>query len=439
MDAEEMVALCRRHTLYTWSAGARTAPLPVVRAEGVWFWTAEGQRFLDFNSQAMCVNVGHSHPAVLAAMKEALDGLVYISPGAASEARAELGRKLAELMPGDLDATLFTLGGADANENAVRMARAVTGRFKVLSRYRSYHGATNLALQLTGDPRRWPAEPGAPGVVHVLDPWPYGFSFGTTEEEITARSLEYLEEVIAMEGPQTIAAMVVESVTGTNGVLAPPVGYLRGLKALLERHGILLVCDEVMAGFGRTGRWFGFEHEGIVPDLVTMAKGLTSAYFPLGAVGVRRPVADYYEDHVLAGGLTYNSHPLGLRTALAVIRVIEEEGLLENARRLGAVMGEEMARLKAAHPSVGAVRNLGLFGMIDLRRNARGEPMAPYGGGSEAMTALGRFFREQGLYTFIRWGSFTCIPPLVITEEQLREGFAVIDRGLTLTDAHFEG
>jgi len=437
VNTQEMIDLCKRHTMYTWAAGDAVSPLPIARAEGVYLYTPEGRRILDFNSQLMSVLIGHGHPKVIAAMKRQLDELIYAYPGTATAVRARLGRLLSEVVPGDINHFFFTLGGAEANENAIRAARLYPGRFKILSRYRSYHGGTNLTLQLTGDPRRWPSEPGSPGVVHVMDPEPYRFSFGRTDEEKTAANLTYLEEIIEYENPKNIAAMIIETVTGTNGVLAPPAGYLQGLRALLDRHGILLICDEVMAGMGRTGKMLAYEHGGIVPDIVTLAKGLTSSYFPLGAMGVSDAIADHFRKHVFWGGLTYNSHPLGLATAEAVIQVMLDEKMVENAARLEAVMRREMERLKARHPSLGAARCIGLFGMIDVQKSSRGEPLAPYNGSHPAMDRLGKFFREEGLFTFVRWGSFTCVPPLCITEEQLREGFAIIDRGLAITDEAF--
>lgn len=439
MNTQEMIDLCKRHTMYAWSAGDSVSPLPIARAEGVYLYTPEGKRILDFNSQLMSVLIGHSHPRVIAAMKRQLDELIYAYPGTAVEVRARLGRLLAEVVPGNINCFFFTLGGAEANENAIRAARLFTGRHKILSRYRSYHGATNLTLQLTGDPRRWPSEPGSPGVIRVMDPEPYRFSFGKTDEEKTAANLTYLEEIIDYEGPKNIAAMIIETVTGTNGVLAPPQGYLQGLRALLSRHGILLICDEVMAGMGRTGKMMAYEHGDIVPDIVTMAKGLTSSYFPLGAMGVSDEIADHFRKNVFWGGLTYNSHPLGLATAEAVIQVMLDENMVANAARLERVMREEMARLKAKHPSMRAGRAIGLFGMIDLQKNSRGEPLAPYNGSHPAMAKLGAFFRDEGLFTFVRWACFTCVPPLCINEKELRAGFAIIDRGLHITDEAFQG
>lgn len=439
MQTDEMIRLCREHTMYTWAAQGSVSPIPVARTEGVYMITPDGQRILDFNSQLMSVNIGHGHPKVREAMKQQVDELLYVYPGTATEVRAKLGQKLAQLVPGDIDKFFFTLGGAEANENAIRAARLFTGRQKILSRYRSYHGGTNLTMQLTGDPRRWPSEPGTPGIVRVMDPWPHTFAWGEDEASITKRHLTYLEEIIQYEGPKEIAAMIVETVTGTNGILPPPAGWLEGLRALLDKYGILLICDEVMAGFGRTGRWFAFEHAGIVPDMVTMAKGLTSSYAPLGAVGFRRHIAEHFEKNVYWGGLTYNSHALGLRTALAVIEVMEEEGLNARAEAMGKHMRAHMEALKAKHPTVRGFRQIGLFGMVDLQKNSAGEPMAPYNGSSPAMTALGAKFLELGLFTFVRWGSFMCNPPLTISEDELAQGFAIIDEALKVTHAHLEG
>lgn len=439
METQEMIDLCKKHSMYSWSANAKVSPMPVERAEGIYLYQPDGTRIIDFNSQLMSVNIGHGHPKVLEAMKKQMDSLLYCFPGTATAVRARLSKKLAELVPGDINTFFYTLGGAEANENAIKAARAFTGRFKILSRYRSYHGATNACMQLTGDPRRWANEPGTPGFVKVMDPRPYDFSFGETDEEKTENNLRYLREVIQYEGGHTIAAMFIETVTGTNGILPPPKGYLKGLKELLDEHGILLVCDEVMAGWGRTGKLFAFEHYDVVPDIVCMAKGLTSSYIPLGAMGVSDRIAAHFQDNVFWGGLTYNAHALSLATAEAVIDVLIGEGMVENAVKMGAVMRKEMDRLQAKHPSVREGRQIGLFGMIDIQKNSKGESIAPYNGSHPAMTKLGAFFREQGLFTFIRWGSFMCNPPLCITEDQLLEAFEIVDRGLDITDEAFEG
>jgi taurine--2-oxoglutarate transaminase len=431
LTGDEIVALSRRHTLFEWAAQGAVDPIPVDRAEGVYFWTPEGKRYLDLNSQLMSVNIGHGDPRVVRAIQEQAARLAYAAPSLATEPRARLGQKLATLTPGDLDVFFFTSGGSDANENAVRIARAVTGRHKVLARYRSYHGATGGAIALTGDPRRWASEPGMSGVVHVLDPY-HGIQRGWDD---VPTALAYLEETIQLEGPKTIAAFILETVTGTNGVLVPPDGYLQGVRALCDRHGILMICDEVMAGFGRTGQWFAVNHWGVVPDLMTIAKGLTSSYLPLGAVAMRQPLADAFRERPFPGGLTYNSHPLSCAAALATLAVYEEDRLVERARATGKIMKALLAELAARHPSVGAVRSLGLFGFVELVRDrATLEPMAPFNGTSPEMAALGRFFREQGLFTFVRWNGFHVNPPLVITEAQLREAFEILDRGLALAD-----
>jgi taurine--2-oxoglutarate transaminase len=403
----------------------------VARAKGVHFWTPEGKRFIDFNSQLMCVNIGHGDERVVRAIQAQAEVLPYANPFMATEPRARLGAKLAEIAPGDIDVFFFTNGGSEANENAIKLARLATGRHKILARYRSYHGATAGAMTLTGDPRRWANEPGISGVVHVLDPY-HGIERGWDSAE---QSLAMLEEVIQLEGPHTIAGFILETVTGTNGVLVPPDGYMQGVRDLCTRYGILMICDEVMSGFGRTGEWFAVNHWNVVPDILTMAKGLTSAYVPLGAVGLRRPLADHFKSHVFYGGLTYNSHPLACAAALATIRVYEEDKLIENARRMGALMCGLMADLQKRHPSIGAARSIGLFGLIELIRNrATKQPLAPFNGTSEEMTALSRFFRDHGLYTFVRWNTFFTNPPLCVTEPELREAFGIIDEGLAISD-----
>ncbi|MCC7124358.1 MAG: aminotransferase class III-fold pyridoxal phosphate-dependent enzyme [Acidobacteria bacterium] len=431
MTGEQMVALAKRHTLYEWSAQAAVDPIPVARAEGIYFWTPEGKRFIDFNSQLMCVNIGHGDPRVVKAIQDQAATLAYANPFMATEPRARLGEKLAQITPGDIDVFFFTNGGAEANENAIRIARLVTGRHKILARYRSYHGGTAGSLTLTGDPRRWAMEPGLPGVVHVPHPY-HGLQRGT---DSAADALAQLEEIIMLEGPHTIAAFILETVTGTNGILVPPDGYVEGLRALCDKHGILLIADEVMSGFGRTGAWFAIDHWKVVPDMITMAKGLTSAYVALGALGVRRGIADHFQQKVFYGGLTYNSHPLGCAAALATIAVYEEDNLIPRAKQMGQVMRGLMDDLARNHPCVGDARNIGLFGIVELVRDAQTkEPLAPYNGTSPETQMLGRFFREHGLYTMVRWNTFFTNPPLTITEAELREAFAIIDAGLTRVD-----
>jgi taurine--2-oxoglutarate transaminase len=436
LTGEQIVALCRKHSIFEWSIQPKVDPIPVARAKGVYFWTPEGKRYLDFNSQLMCTNIGHGHPKVVKAIQEQAEILCYANPFLATEPRARLGAKLAEITPGDLDTFFFTNGGAEAVENAIRVARMVTGRHKILVRYRAYHGGTAGALTLTGDPRRWASEPGIPGVVRIPD----FHKWGRKDPEPVDVALRDIEDVIRYEGGHTIAAVIVETVVGTNGILIPPDGYMQGLRAICDKHGIMLIADEVMAGFGRTGKWFAIDHWGVVPDLMTMAKGITSAYVQLGAVAMRPGIARVFQEKAFPGGLTYNSHTLACAAALATIAVYEEEGLLENSRKMGRVLDQRMGEIAAKHPSVGAHRNLGLFGIVEVVRNQKTyEAMAPYNGTSEEMAALGRFFREQGLYTLVRWNTFFTNPPLCITEAQLHEGLDVIDKGLEITDRAVTG
>ena len=431
MSAEEIVDLSRKYTLYEWSAQSAADPIPVDRAEGVYFYTPDGRRFLDFNSQLMSVNIGHGDKRVVEAIKAQADKLAYVNPFMAHEPRARLGKKLAELAPGDIDVFFFTNGGAEANENAIKLARQATGRWKVLARYRSYHGATGQVITVTGDPRRWAAETGVWGVARVPDTQPWGEAEPRPVDEL----LRETEKIILYEGPQTIAAFILEPVVGTNGILIPPDGYLQGIREMCDRYGIWLIADEVMTGFGRTGQWWAVDNWGVVPDLITMAKGLTASYLPLGAVGMRRSIAEQFRDKVFYGGLTYNSHPMGCAAALATIAVYEEDGLIERARRMGDVMKGHHQRLMAAHPSVGSVRNIGLFGMIDVvRSRSPYEPMAPYNGTSDEMKAIAAHFRQNGLYTMLRWNGIHTNPPLTITEDELAEGFAIIDKALDISD-----
>jgi taurine--2-oxoglutarate transaminase len=431
LTGEEMVALSKKHTISEWAVQGAVDPLPIDRAEGIYLYTPDGKRYIDFNSQLMSVNIGHGDPRVIRAIQAQAAKLCYVMPGGmTTEPRAKLGAKLAEITPGDIDAFFFTNGGAEANENAFKIARAYTGRHKILSRYRSYHGATAAAMAATGEPRSWGQAP-LPGMVHFTD-WYHGVDREQDSAEIAVRNLE---ELIMLEGPQTIAAIILEPVTGTNGILIPPDGYMQGVRALCDKHGIVMIADEVMSGFGRTGEWFAINHWNVVPDIMTMAKGITSSYIPLGAVGIRRKIADFFNDKMFPGGLTYSSHALACATALATIAVYEEDGLIERAKRTGKVMAQLMADLATRHPSVGAVRSIGLFGVIELIRNrATKQPMAPFNGAAPEMAALAKFFRQEGLFTIVRWNYFFTNPPLIITEDQLREAFGIIDRGLEITD-----
>ncbi len=436
MSSEEIVALSRAHTFFSWSVQGAIDPIAIDHAEGVYLYTPEGARILDFNSQLMSVNIGHGDRRVVDAITEQALKLQYVQPAFATEPRARLGAKLAEILPGDLDKVFFTLGGAEAIENAIKLARGYTGRTKILARYRSYHGATLGAMTLTGDPRRWANEPGIWGVVR----YPDTHRWGEKEPRPVAESLQGLEDVIRYEGPHTIAAVFLETIVGTNGILIPPDGYLQGVREICDRYDILMVADEVMAGFGRTGRWFAIDHAGVTPDLLTMAKGLTSSYLPLGAVAMNHKIAEKFDSTMFYGGLTYSSHPVSLAAALATIRVYEEDHLIENAARLGPVMRAHHERLYAKHPSVGAHRNLGLFGILDLVRDRDPfTPLTPFNGTSDEMKAIGKYLRQNGLYTMIANNSIHTNPPLCITEDQLAEGFEVIDAALAIADEAVRG
>ena len=432
LTAEQIISDAKRFTLFDWQAQSKASPVAVDRGEGVYLYGVDGRRWIDFSSQLMCVNIGHGDKRVAEAIARQAERLPYLSPLHAFEGRARLGRRLADLWPGDMEKTFFTLAGADANENAVKIAKMVTGRPKVLARYRSYHGSTYATMALTGDPRRWPNElPPMPGIVHVLDPY-----HGPTREIDDAETaLTSLEEIIELEGPSTIAAFIVEPVTGTNGVLIPPDGYLEGIRELCTRHGILLIADEVMSGWGRTGEWFAVDHWNVVPDLLSTAKGLTSSYAPLGAVAMRPAIAHHFDQNVFWGGLTYNTHPLGVAAALATLQVMEEDDLVGNARRLDRVMRAHHAALAERHPSVGRTRNIGLFGILELVKDRETmEPLSPFNTMNEPMQQLNRFLLDHGLMTFIRWWNVMTNPPLSITEEQLAEGFEILDEALEITD-----
>ena len=438
----EILPLSMQHSFWTWSAQASVTPIPVTRAKGVYFWDTNGKQYLDLNSMVMCANIGHGEQRVIDAIVEQARQLPFAGPSMATKPRALLGKILAEITPGNLDKFLFTLGGADANENAIKLARAFTGRQKILARYRSYHGATYGAMALTGDPRRVAWEPNLmPGVVHFLDPYRYRSTFhrlnpDIPESEFTQDYLNHLEEIITYEGPETIAAVLIEPVTGTNGVIVPPAGYLQGVRVLCDRYGIQLIADEVMSGFGRTGQWFAVDHWKVVPDLMTMAKGLTSGYAPLGAVAMRNDIAEFFNDRIYQGGLTYNAHPISLAAAIANIRVLQDDRLVERAQSMGAVLRRLLTDLGEQHPSVGEARSIGLFGAIELVRDRRTrEPMAPYNGSSPEMTALRKSLLDQGVFVYTHWHTVLIIPPLIIIEEQLQEGFKALDQALAITDA----
>jgi taurine--2-oxoglutarate transaminase len=427
LSPQEIVSLNREYTFFSWSVQNQTDPIPMVKAEGVHFWDADGKRYLDFSSQLMNMNIGHQHPKVIKAIQDQAATLAFAHPGVATVPRGLLGKKLAEVTPGNLKKTFFALGGAEANENAVKIARFYTGRQKILARYRSYHGATYGAIALTGDYRRLPAEPAMPGVVHFLDPYCYRCPFGWTRDTCHRDCINHVEEILSYEGPDKVAGIIMEGVTGSNGLLVPPDDYWPRIREICTRHDILLISDEVMSGWGRTGQWFAVDNWGVVPDIITTAKGITSGYLPLGAVIVTDKIADYFEDKMLWAGLTYNGHPLACATALATIGVYEEDGLITNARKVGKYLGERLEAIKTAHPSVGDARYIGLFSALEIVRNRQTkEPIDP-------LTAVQKVLRANGLFTFNFHNILFIVPPLCITEAQLAEGLGIIERALADT------
>src|SRR5215211_742147 len=404
---EQIVADAKEFVLYSWSVQNAINPIAVAGADGRHFWDYDGKRYLDFASQLVNVSIGHQHPKVVAAIKEQADRLCTIGPPMASESRSRLGRLLAEVTPGDLSMSFFTNGGAEANENAIKLARWYTGGNKIVARYRSYHGATGGAITLTGDPRRWHAEPGIPGVVRMLDPYTYRCPAGHPDPCPVCSGAPHLEEILQYEGAQNVAAVIMETIVGTNGIIVPPDGYLQSIREVCDRHGILLICDEVMAGFGRSGKWFACEHWDVVPDILTLAKGINSGYVPLGAMTVSEPISEWLRDKFLAGGLTYSGHPLACAAAVASIEAFQEEGIVENAAEQGAYLAEALPELAERHPSIGDVRGLGLFWGLELvkSRETR-EPLVPYNAAGEALAPVSRLQKaalESGLYLMTHW------------------------------------
>ena len=434
----EIVADAKEFVLYSWSVQDAIDPIPVAGAEGRYFWDYDGKRYLDFASQLVNVSIGHQHPKIIAAIKEQADKLCTIGPPMANESRSRLGRLLAEVTPGDLCMSFFTNSGAEANENAIRLARLYTGRNKIVVRYRSYHGATHGAISLTGDPRRWPNEPGMPGVVRMLDPYTYRCPAGHPDPCPVCTGAPHLEEILEYEGPQTVAAVFLETVTGTNGVIPPPDGYLQSIREVCDRHGILLVLDEVMAGFGRTGRWFACDNWDVVPDILTVAKGINSGYVPLGAMIIGPRLREWVRGKYFPGGLTYAGHPLACASAVASIEAFREEGVVENAAEAGSYLGDGLRGLAAAHPSIGEVRGLGCFWGVELvkSRETR-EMLVPFNASGEAAAPVARLAKaalERGLYLMTHWNVIMICPPLTITHDELEEGIAILDSALSIAD-----
>ena len=439
MTSQDILALTREHTLYDWSVQSALSAIPIDHAQGIYLWDTDGKRYMDFNSQLMSVNIGHGDERVLDAVTRQMRRVSFVSPTTfTTDIRAEAGRMLAEVTPANLTKAFFTTGGADAVENAIRMARLVTGRHKIMARYRSYHGATAGALSLTGDPRRWPAEPGIPGVVRIPDFYPYRAGVEPDDAAYTAQILQMTEDIIQFEGSHTIAALIAETVVGTNGILIPSEGYVRGLRELCTKYGIMYIADEVMCGFGRTGKWFAVDHWGVQPDIMTVAKGLTSSYVPLGAAVVSAEIAEYFETRFLNAGLTYHAHPVGCAAAVANMHIYREDRLIENAATLGVILKQELEAIKSRHACVGDVRAIGLFSTLELVKSKQTrEPLVPFNPSGAALAPANKlkaFFFEHGLFTLVRWNTVFCNPPLCINEAQLREGLAIIDEGLGLLD-----
>ncbi|GAA1517577.1 taurine--2-oxoglutarate transaminase [Agromyces terreus] len=432
----------RAHVFHSWSAQALIDPLPIAAGEGSTFWDYQGNAYLDFSSQLVNLNLGHQHPDLVEAIRQQAGRLATIQPSMANDVRGELARRIAEVAPGDLDKVFFTNGGADANEYAVRMARAVTGRRKVLSMYRSYHGGTATAISLTGDPRRWANEPSDGSVAHFMGPYAYRSSFhADSPEQESERALAHLEQVITLEGPNTVAAIILETIVGTNGVLVPPPGYLEGVRALADKYGIVYIADEVMVGFGRIGEWFAVNRFGVTPDLITFAKGVNSGYAPLGGVVISKRIAEHFDTVAFAGGLTYSGHPLACAPGVATFEVFERDGILERVRDLGErVVGPRLREIAAKHPSVGEVRGIGLFWAIELVKNAETrEPLVPFnasGADAAPMGAVAAACKQAGLWPFVHFNRMHVAPPLVISEEDLVRGLDIIDEALTVADSY---
>jgi taurine--2-oxoglutarate transaminase len=435
----------RAHVFHSWSAQGLIDPLPIAGGQGSYFWDYSGRRYLDFSSQLVNLNIGHQHPRLVEAIQEQAAKLCTVAPFFANDKRGEAARLIAELAPGDLNCVFFTNGGAEATENAIRMARLHTGRHKVLSTYRSYHGATAAAITATGEPRRWASEPTAIGIVHFWGPYPYRSAFHAEDEaQECERALQHLRDTIVFEGPSTIAAVLLETVVGTNGILVPPSGYLTGVREICDEFGVVLIADEVMAGFGRCGEWFAVDRWGVTPDLITFAKGVNSGYVPLGGVIISEPIADTFAERAFPGGLTYSGHPLACASAVASIQIFKEEGIIEHARAIGEdVIGPALRALAERHLSVGEVRGLGVFWAIELVRDRdTRQPLVPYNVGGAAAAPMNEFAsacRQRGLWPFVHFNRTHVVPPCTVTAEEIAEGVAILDEALAVTDRYYVG
>ncbi len=435
--AQEIVQENLDYTLFSWSKQKGLNPIAVERAEGVYLYDYDGKRYIDFSSGLMNVNIGHSNQRVTEAVVKQMQEVAYVTPSCVTKVRGELGKKLAEICPGDLNKAFFTLCGATSIENAIKLARLSTGRHKILTRYQSYHGSSNGAMTASGDPRKLPVDSQqAPNFVHFDLPYLYRWEYG--EEALLKECVAQMERIIAYESPNNIAAIILEGESGSSGCLQYPKGYLKALKEICNKHGILLIMDEVMSGFGRTGKWFGFEHHGIVPDMIAMAKGLTCGYLPFGCLMVSDKIAAKFDDTMLALGLTYSAHPVCCAAALETIKIYEDDHLIENAAAMGKYIESRVEEMKKIHPSIGNFRNTGLLGCIELVKNRdTKEPMAPFNAGPADMVVMNKVaakIKELGMYTFVRWGYIFIAPPLTVTKEEIEEGLAIISEAIKIAD-----
>ncbi|MBS5733707.1 MAG: aminotransferase class III-fold pyridoxal phosphate-dependent enzyme [Clostridiales bacterium] len=438
MKADEIKYNQTTYCLQSWSKQKGLNPIPIEKAEGIYMYDFDGNRYADMSSQLVNLNVGHGNRAIIRAIQEQAEKYCYLSPAYGSEPRGELAKMIIELMPDNMGKVFFTNGGADANENAVKIARMFTGRQKVFSRYRSYHGSTFGAGNLTGEPRRYPLEPGIPGFVKFFDPYIYREQIRfESEEAATTYYIGKLREQLIYEGAENVAAIVLETITGSNGVIIPPKGYLQGVRKLCDEFGIVMICDEVMAGFGRTGKMFAFEHFDIKPDIVTFAKGVTCGYVQLGGVAVSKEIAAYFDDHVLSCGLTYSGHPLACAAGVACLKYYQETNILENVNRAGKVLGEILEEMKSSHKCVGDVRYIGLFSAVELVKSKETrEPVVPYGKDPEGIMGklIGKL-KAKGFMTYSHENMIMISPPLIITEDQVREEMKKLDEVLTEFDS----
>lgn len=437
LSGPEIMEMSKKYNLHSWSVQGPLKPMVVTKAEGIYFWDDNNKKYYDMSSQLVNLNIGYGNKKVIKAIQDQAEKLAYIAPSFAIDVRSELAKEIIELAPDNMGKVFLTLAGADANENAIKIAKMYTGRTKVFSRYRSYHGSTYGAANLTGEPRRYTCEPGIPGFVKFFDPYLYraGIEF-KSEEEASRYFVDKLREQVIYEGPNTVAAIFLETVTGSNGIIIPPKGYLKGVREICDEFGIMMVCDEVMAGWGRTGEWFAVNHFGVKPDIITFAKGITCGYAPLGGDIVSKEIADFFETNNLQCGLTYSAHPISCAAGLATLEVYKEEKLLENTKKMGALLGQELENLKAKHQSVGDVRYIGLFSAVELIKNTKTkEAMVPYGKDPEKiMPKLLGMLKEKGFYTYSHENCIIVAPPLIIKEHEIKEAMAMLDEVLNFAD-----